>query len=109
MKTNLSSQIKLDQIPKRYYAPEGEIELAELTREEKVYTRIFETAVDGSDYIAHKIVDTIKRNVDIKGKCVLALGAGTSTHSVYARLIEFCRLGEVSFQNVIVYLSLIHI
>ena len=103
MKTNLSSQIKLDQIPKRYYAPEGEIELAELTREEKVYTRIFETAVDGSDYIAHKIVDTIKRNVDIKGKCVLALGAGTSTHSVYARLIEFCRLGEVSFQNVIVY------
>ena len=34
MKTNLSSQIKLDQIPKRYYAPEGEIELAELTREE---------------------------------------------------------------------------
>ena len=59
MKTNLSSQIKLDQIPKRYYAPEGEIELAELTREEKVYTRIFETAVDGSDYIAHKIVDTI--------------------------------------------------
>ena len=103
MKTNLSSQIKLDQIPKRYYAPEGEIELAELTREEKVYTRIFETAVDGSDYIAHKIVDTIKRNVDIKVKSVLALGAGTSTHSVYARLIEFCRLGEVSFQNVIVY------
>ena len=26
MKTNLSSQIKLDRIPKRYYAPDGELE-----------------------------------------------------------------------------------
>ena len=31
MKTNLSSQIKLDRIPKRYYAPDGELELAALT------------------------------------------------------------------------------
>ena len=42
MKTNLSSQIKLDRIPKRYYAPDGELELAALTRDEKVYTKIFE-------------------------------------------------------------------
>ena len=35
MKTNLSSQIKLDRIPKRYYAPDGELELAALTRDEK--------------------------------------------------------------------------
>ena len=48
MKTNLSSQIKLDQIPSRYYDPQGEIELTALTREEKVYTRIFETNVEGS-------------------------------------------------------------
>lgn len=103
MKTNLSSQIKLDQIPKRYYAPAGEIELAELTREEKVYTKIFETAVDGSEYIANKISDIIKRNVEAKGKCVLALGAGKSTHSVYSCLIDLCRNGRVSFQNVIVF------
>ncbi len=103
MKTNLSSQIKLDQVPRRYYAPEGEIELAELTREEKVYTKIFETAVDGSEYIATKISDIIKQNVASKGKCVLALGAGNSTHSVYACLIELCRKGLVSFQNVIVF------
>ncbi len=45
MKTNLSSQIKLDRIPKRYYAPESELELTAITREEKVYTKIFE----GSD------------------------------------------------------------
>ena len=40
MKTNLSSQIKLDRIPRRYYDPQGEIELAALTREEKVFTQI---------------------------------------------------------------------
>ena len=45
MKTNLSSQIKLDRIPRRYYDPQGEIELTALTREEKVFTRIFETAL----------------------------------------------------------------
>ena len=33
MKTNLSSQIKLDQVPKKYYDPETEVELAALTRE----------------------------------------------------------------------------
>ena len=103
MKTNLSSQIKLDQVPKRYYAPEGEIELAELTREEKVYTKIFETAVDGSEYIARRIADIIRRNVEVKGKCVLAMGAGNSTHSVYACLIDLCRKGEISFQDVIVF------
>lgn len=52
MKTNLSSQIKLDRIPRRYYDPQDEIELAALTREEKIYTRIFETANAGSEYLA---------------------------------------------------------
>lgn len=103
MKTNLSSQIKLDQVPKRYYAPDGEIELTQLTQKEKVYTKIFETAYDGSEYIARKIVKTIRTNVEVKGKCVLALGAGTATHSVYARLIELYKAGEVSFQNVIIF------
>ena len=74
MKTNLSSQIKLDRIPRRYYDPQGEIELAALTREEKIYTRIFETASDGSEYVAENIVKNINRCVEAKGKCVIALG-----------------------------------
>ena len=49
MKNNLSSQIKLDQVPKKYYAPENKLEFAALCREEKVYTSIFETA-DGESY-----------------------------------------------------------
>ncbi len=76
MKTNLSSQIKLDRIPRRYYAPQGDIEIAALTRQEKVYTRIFETSADGSAYVARHIADIISRSVAARGRCVMALGAG---------------------------------
>lgn len=103
MKTNLSSQIKLDQVPKKYYDPESEVELAALTREENVYTRIFETANDGGKYLADCVVRYIKRYVAEKGKCVLALGAGVSTHIVYAELIKMHKEGKVDFKDVIVY------
>ena len=68
MKTNLSSQIKLDRVPRRYYAPQGELELAALTREEKIYTRIFETTDDGSAYLARHIAEVIRRNVAAKNR-----------------------------------------
>ena len=103
MKTNLSSQIKLDQVPKKYYDPETEVELAALTREENVYTRIFETANDGGKYLADCIVRYIERYVAEKGKCVLALGAGVSTHCVYAEIIKMHKEGKVDFKDVIVY------
>lgn len=103
MKTNLSSQIKLDRIPRRYYDPQGDIEQASLTRDEKIYTRIFETVTDGSRYAAERIVRIIKRAIDAKGKCVVALGAGLSTHSAYAELIDLYKEGAISFDNVIFY------
>lgn len=103
MKTNLTSQIKLDQVPRRYYQPESEIEQTALTREEKAYTKIFETAVDAADYVARKVIDIIHRNVARKGRCVMALGAGTSTLPVYARLIELYKAGEISFEKVRVF------
>ena len=88
MKTNLSSQIKLDLIPKRYYAPENKIEYASLCREEKVFTQIAETTDDGVRMIADDVVETIKKNTDQKGKCVIALGTGNSVLPVYAELIK---------------------
>ena len=103
MKTNLSSQIKLDRIPRRYYDPQGEIELAALTREEKVFTQIFETVNDGSHFLAESIARYIKRYVDEKGKCVMALDAGVSTHSVYNELIKLNHEGKISFENVVVF------
>ncbi|MDE6454069.1 MAG: PIG-L family deacetylase [Muribaculaceae bacterium] len=103
MKTNLSSQISLERIPKRYYAPQGDLELAALRREEKIYTRIFDTMNDGSAYLARHVVELIKKNIAAKNRCVIALGAGRSTHSVYANLIEMYERGEVSFDRVIVF------
>ncbi|MCH5346600.1 MAG: 6-phosphogluconolactonase, partial [Muribaculaceae bacterium] len=103
MKTNLSSQIKLDRTPKRYYQPEGDLERTALTREERVYTKIFETVNDGTKYMARKIVEIIHRNVAQKGRCVLALSIGANTHQVYAELIELYKKGEISFSKVIVF------
>lgn len=103
MKTNLSSQIKLDRIPKRYYSPVGEVELAALTRNEKIYTKILESSVDGIDYIANDIVDVISKSVAKKGTCVLALGTGSSEVAVYNRLVKLYRECKVSFENVIIF------
>ena len=54
MKTDLSSQIKLDRIPRRYYNPDTEIELTALRRQEKIDTRVYETANEGADFLADK-------------------------------------------------------
>lgn len=103
MRTDLSSQIKLDRIPRRYYNPDSEIELAAIRRGEKLDTRVFETAVDGAEFIASEIVRYIKRYTGLKGKCVLALGAGNSTHPVYAALIKLYKEGKVDFKNVVIF------
>ncbi|MDE7471685.1 MAG: PIG-L family deacetylase [Paramuribaculum sp.] len=103
MKTYLSSQIKLDRIPRRYYDPQGEIELAALTREEKIYTKIFESANEGSQYLAQQMVRTINRAIEKKGKAVIALGAGNCTQSAYTDLIELYREGKIDFDKVVVF------
>lgn len=103
MKTNLSSQIRLDRIPRRYYTPEGEIELAAITREEKVYTSIFESATEGSSFLAEQMVRTINRAIERKGKAVIALGAGNCTQSAYADLINLYKEGKTDFDKVTVF------
>ena len=61
MKTNLSSQIKLDRIPKRYYRPENAIERTALTRFEKAETEIYESMEEGSRQIALEVAELIKK------------------------------------------------
>lgn len=103
MKTDLSSQIKLDRVARHLYSPENDIQLAAVTREEKINTLIFETAAEGSKFIAGKIAEYINRFTASLGKCVLALGAGTSTHGTYAELVEMHRHGLVDFDKVVVF------
>ena len=103
MKTNLSSQIKLVRIPKRYYAPSSEIEQASLSRNEKIYTRIFETSDEGAEELAKNIAEAITKAVALKGQCTVALGAGDNTLRVYAMLVELFKKGKIDFENVIVF------
>lgn len=103
MKTNLSSQIKLDLIPKRYYAPENKIEYATLCREEKVFTQIAESTDEGVKLLADEVAETIQRNLQKKGKCVVALGTGNSVIPVYAELIKKYEAGEADFSNVVIF------
>ena len=103
MKTNLSSKIKLEQVPRRYFDPQDEVELAALTQREKLYTKIFETASEGSDYIAEGIVKYINRNLNEKGKCVVTFDASPGLDSAYTRLAELNKEGKVDFSNVIFY------
>lgn len=103
MKTNLSSKIKLEYIPKRYFDPEDEVELATLTQREKVSTKIFETAHEGSEYLADTLVAYINRYLDSKNKCFLALDAAQSLDTTYAALIKRYEEGKVNFANVVVY------
>lgn len=103
MKTNLSKLIKLDRIPHRYYAPKGEVELAALTREEKVYTNIYESISDAARKEAQNIAELISKTVAQRGRCVMAMGAGQGTHVIYSSLIELYEQGTVSFKDVVVF------
>ncbi|MDE6121039.1 MAG: 6-phosphogluconolactonase, partial [Muribaculaceae bacterium] len=90
-------------IPRRYYNPDSEIELTALRREEKIFTAIFENAGEGADYLAEQMAKYINRYTEKKGKCVMALGAGNSTHRAYAALINLYKQGKVDFSKVVVF------
>ena len=103
MKANLSSQIKLDRTPKRYYRPANAFERTALTRFEKIQTEIYESTEEGSSQIAKEVSDLI-RNRKKEGRfCVMALGSGPGPHSVYKELVRLHRDEKLSFSNVIVF------
>jgi glucosamine-6-phosphate deaminase len=103
MRTDLSSHIKLDKVSKRYYRPESELELASLTRCEKVYTKIVESEHEGALDAALDIADIIKSCVKEKGRCVIGFGAGKSALSVYDELVNLYFADKVSFANVVAF------
>ena len=103
MKTDLSSHIKLEQVSKRYYKPESEVELISLTRYEKVPTMVMETPIEGASWAAQEVACTIAQYVREKGRCVLGLGAGRCAMDVYGELVKLYFADKVSFNNVIVF------
>lgn len=103
MNTDLSSHIKLDQVSKRYYRPESEVELITLTRYEKVNTVVVDTPNEGAADAARDVVDTIEQCVREKGRCVIGFGAGRCAMDVYGELVKLYFADKVSFNNVIAF------
>ena len=103
MRTNLSSQITLTRVPKRYYQPEDVFELSRVTRFEKINTEIFENDLIGSEKVAAEIAQLIKEKQSTGEKCVLGLTNGKSTVSVYTELVRLHKEEHLSFKNVIVF------
>jgi glucosamine-6-phosphate deaminase len=104
MRKNLSSQITLTRIPERYYKPDNAFEYSVLTRFEKIPTHIFATMDEGSFELAKEIAAGIKDKESKNEKYVMVLPGGRSPHSVFNHLIKLHKNGELSFNNVIVFL-----
>jgi glucosamine-6-phosphate deaminase len=103
MKTNLTSQISLNNISSKYYRPENAFEKSVLTRFEKVPTDIYESVDEGTQHVALEIAQTI-RNKQKEGRfCVLALPGGNSPRSLYTELVRMHEKESLSFSNVIVF------
>ncbi|MDR1592006.1 MAG: glucosamine-6-phosphate deaminase [Prevotellaceae bacterium] len=103
MKANLSSQIVLHRIPKKYYRPDDVLELSGISRFEKIETNISETSIEGSRLVAREIADLIRERQAAGKRCVLGLNSGRTPMEVYEHLVEIHRNEKLSFKNVVVF------
>ncbi len=103
MKTNLSSSITLNRVSTKYYRPANPIVQSELTRFEKIPTRIFETIDEGVGQIANEIVQLIQQRQRESRFVVLGLGTGNSLRPLYAELVRKHKESGLSFHNVVVF------
>ena len=70
---------------------------------ERIPIRIVEDADEIAVLLAHRIVETIRREVAARGRCVLGLATGSTPIGIYRELTRRHQLGEVSFANVITF------
>ena len=103
MKTDLKTNIKFYQVSNRYYRPENEIELASLTRYEKVTTKVEESAEQGARVAAIEAARIINKCVESKGRCVIGFGAGRYVFKVYDELVKLYFADKVSFADVVAF------
>lgn len=103
MRKDLKTNIKLHQVPYRYYSPENEIELASLTRYEKVHTIVMESADKGAREAALDVAGIITRCVQEKGRCVIGFGSGRYVLKVYDELVKLYFADKVTFADVIAF------
>jgi glucosamine-6-phosphate deaminase len=71
------------------------------TRYEKLHNVIFNSSIEGSKFIAHKIAKLIEEKQKNNEMCVLGLATGSSPISVYRELVRLHKKEALSFKNVI--------
>jgi len=103
MNLNLSSQIALLDIPQKFYKPTSAVEASEISRMEKVPTKIFPSSSEAVTHIANIIIENIVHKQKEGKYCVLGLGTGNSLTPVYSELVRRHREDKISFSNVIVF------
>jgi glucosamine-6-phosphate deaminase len=103
MKTDLKTNMKFQQVSKRYYLPENEIELASLTRFEKVPAIIMENAGDGARKAALDAARIINDCIAKRGRCVIGFGSGRYVLKVYDELVKFYFADKVNFNDVVAF------
>jgi glucosamine-6-phosphate deaminase len=101
MKSNLSSQISLTRIPRRYYQPEDIFELSGVTRYEKIPTKIFQNETNAAINVASEIAALILKKNNEGKRCVLGITHGKSHYGIYSELIRLHKQEGLSFQNVV--------
>ena len=101
MRTNLSSQITLVRIPKRYYQPEDVFELSRVTRFEKTPTEIFDNESIGAKHVATEIATLILEKQAQGENCVIGLTHGKTHVGIYSELVRLHKEEGLSFKNVI--------
>ena len=103
MKTDLKTNIKFFQVSNRYYRPENEIELASLTRYEKLPATVIESAEQGAREAAIEVAGVINHCVKTKGRCVIGLGSGRYALRVYDELVKLYFADKLSFADVVAF------
>jgi len=76
---------------------------ADLTQLEKIPTRVFETALEGSKYVAREIANLVKEKAAKNQIAVLGLATGSTPTKIYDELIRIHKEEGVSFKNVITF------
>ena len=103
MKTDVKTFFKIHKVSRRYYKPENEIELASLTRYEKVPTVIVENPDEGAREAALEVARYITECVERRGHCVVGFGSGRYVLKVYDELVKLYFADKVSFAAVIAF------
>lgn len=103
MRTNLSSQIPLNNVSAKYYKPSNAFERSVLTRYEKVPTDIYESSQDASENVAKEIAQIILEKQRAGRFCVMGLTGGNTPVGVFNELIKKHQEEGLSFRNVIIF------